>query len=658
MLPPASLVVSLAIAPLTLGLLSQDGAGRLHELLTLCLTGMLVLAQLLMLWGARALAKGLVSIVLFTLVLVLGSYVLPEYWVPLANWDALSHGLAAGLSLEAWRPALLATLSLILIAVLIVTRSQPARGGPLLSIMVLCLLAMQLLLNYTNLETSLIRASAGTWTTLTIAVLLAGLGVSSVPSWHSRAVPLKRVLSPPLLLVVLTLLLWHHQKSITEQGLARQTQAQAQQLGDRLTREIQDHLAAVQRFASIWTLFDSPPTQEEWCRQAEPYHRDFRFLLNMAFVDPDSHITRVHPINEINRQALGARLFDAQPAGREAVSRALHEHRIGRTEVIMLLQGVPGIIHYLPIALEDERILGAVAMVISLPVLAERLFSEVDTQAIGLALSQGDRILASQFPEIRLGPWQHEILLDVAGTPLGLTVQPSHAQLIARLPRHPVVSLVTGLTLAYLLYLVLLGYTRLERRHRQVHAANTGLRREIRTRNQLQKEIEWLARHDELTKLPNRRLFMETLEANAEARPLSVMICDVDHFKRINDHQGHLIGDRYLKRLGNIGREVVEMHGGLFARYGGEEFVACLPRVDTAQAESIAETLRHRLQESGLSHHDGQRLTASFGVVTLQDGPLEIATVMQAADEALYRAKAAGRNQVRTAPTLSVIESP
>ncbi|MGR2737910.1 sensor domain-containing diguanylate cyclase [Billgrantia sp. Q4P2] len=652
----ATFFTCLAIVPLVFGVVLGDVGQPLHELVSLGLTGMLVLAKLMLLRGWHATAKTLVGLSLLPLALALASYVLPEYWVPLSRWDDMSHGLAAELTLEAWRPSLLTTLSLILLAILITTRTRSTLGGPLLLIMAALLLGVQGLLGRTGLDTQLLRSAAGPWPTLAMATLLVGLGMAALPGWRAHAAALRRALAPSLILVLAVLLLWHHQKAVTERELHATVETEARQLGDRLTRDIQDHLAAVERFANIWTLFDTPPSQAEWAKQAALYHRDFRYLLNIAFVDPDSRLTRIYPFNDINHRALGARLFDAQPAGREAVSRALFEQRIGRTDVIMLLQGVPGIIHYLPIPLDEQSTLGAVAMVISLPMLAEMLFSEVDKQHTSLLLTQGDQVLASLIPETRLGPWQHEVQLDVAGAPLGLSIQPSHSRLLQQLPRHPVVSLVIGLTLAYLLYLVLHGYTRLARQHRKVHSANTELRREIHTRSQLQQEVEWLARHDELTQLPNRRLFMETLEANATQRPLSVLICDVDHFKRINDHQGHLIGDRYLDQLGGIGREVLEPHGGLFARYGGEEFVACLPLTDPMQAREIAETLRQRLQDAELRHHDGKVLTASIGVVTLVDGPLDVATLMQAADDALYRAKAEGRNRVRVAPALTIIE--
>lgn len=653
----ATVFTCLATVTLVIGLLVVEEGRPLHEFVALGLTGMLGLAKLMLLRGWHAPAKILVGLALLPLTLALASYVLPEYWIPLARWDAMSRGLAQGLTLEAWRPALLTTLSLILLAVLIATRSRSTLGGPLLLLMAALLLGVQGLLGTTDLDAQLLRTEAGAWPTLAMATLLAGLGVAALPGWRAHAAALRHALAPSLVLVMAALLLWLHQKAVTERELHANVETEARQLGERLTREIQDHLAAVERFASVWSLFETPPSQAEWASQAALYQRDFRYLLNIAFVDPDSRITQIYPFNDINQRALGARLFDAQPAGREAVSRALFEQRIGHTDVIMLLQGVPGIIHYLPIPQNERHTLGAVAMVISLPMLADTLFSEVDRQHTSLLLTQGERVLASQVPDIRLGPWQHEVQLDVGDVPLGLVVQPSHSRLLQQLPRHPVVSLVTGLTLAYLLYLVLHGYSRLAHQHRRVHATNTELRREIRTRSRLQEEVEWLARHDELTHLPNRRLFMETLEASAAQRPLSVLICDVDHFKRINDHQGHLIGDRYLNRLGRIGREVIEPYGGLFARYGGEEFVACLPLADPVQAREVAEALRQGLQDAELRHHDGRILTASIGVVTLVDGPLDVAVLMQAADDALYRAKAEGRNRVRVAPPLTAIEN-
>ncbi|NIC04723.1 CHASE domain-containing protein [Billgrantia bachuensis] len=376
----ATFFTYLAIVPLVIGVAFLGEGSPLHEFVALGLTGMLVLAKLMLLRGWHAPAKLLVGLTLLPLALTLASYALPEYWIPLSHWDAMSHGLANGVTLEAWRPALLTTLSLILLATLIATHSRSALGGPLLLLMAALLLGVQGLHVRADSDPQLLRTAAGPWSMLAMTALLAGLGVAALPGWRTHAAALRRALAPSLVLVMAALLLWHHQKTVTERELHATVETQARQLGEHLTREIQDHLAAVERFANVWTLFDTPPNQAEWAGQAALYHRDFRYLLNIAFVDPDSRITQIYPFNDINRRALGVRLFDAQPAGREAVSRALFEQRIGHTDVIMLLQGVPGIIHYLPIPLSERHTLGAVAMVISLPMLAETLFGEVDRE--------------------------------------------------------------------------------------------------------------------------------------------------------------------------------------------------------------------------------------------------------------------------------------
>ncbi|WP_197030631.1 GGDEF domain-containing protein [Halomonas sp. BC04] len=503
----------------------------------------------------------------------------------------------------------------------------------------------------------MLRYASSPWEQLALWGLLGAQVLAALPGWKTKAAIVHRALWPSLILALLSILLWHQQKSFTERELHAQVRSESQQLADRLTSEIKEHLAAMRRFANFWTLFDQAPSQESWARQAAPYHEDFRYFLNIAFIDPDSEILRVYPQSTINLGIIGARLFDAQPAGREAVSRALLEQQVGRTDVIELLQGVPGIIHYLPIPRDTNRTLGAVAMVVSLPILAETLFNEVDTRRTALVLAEGERTLASQTPETPLGPWRYDTLLDVAGQPLSLSVQPDRTSLLERHDRYPIASLTIGLTLAYLLYLVLYAYGSLARQHRTLHSSNVELRREMRTRAELQQEIEWLARHDELTRLPNRRLFMETLKANRKVRPLSILICDIDHFKRINDHFGHLVGDRYLNQLGEIGHQVTEAHGGLFARYGGEEFVACLPEKVADEAYDIAESIRQRLHDANLRHHDGSRLTVSIGTVTLLEGALELDALMQAADDALYRAKAQGRNRVMAAPELTAAGS-
>lgn len=159
---------------------------------------------------------------------------------------------------------------------------------------------------------------------------------------------------------------------------------------------------------------------------------------------------------------------------------------------------------------------------------------------------------------------------------------------------------------------------------------------------------------DALTGLPNRRHFDETLqrEWNRSARSgsdLSVVMVDVDHFKKLNDLLGHAEGDRCLKELAQVLSSGAARAGDLAARYGGEEFVVLLPQTTADGAAHLAEGLRQRTEALGLANPGSPFgiVTASFGVSSTvpRDGGTP-AELLAAADEALYDAKASGRNRV------------
>ncbi len=162
-------------------------------------------------------------------------------------------------------------------------------------------------------------------------------------------------------------------------------------------------------------------------------------------------------------------------------------------------------------------------------------------------------------------------------------------------------------------------------------------------------QIQALATHDGLTGLWNRRHIDVTLEvatqhAARHATPLCVVLVDVDHFKRVNDRHGHAVGDQVLKAVADcLARSVRgEDHVG---RFGGEEFLLILPATDLRQAVALTERLRQRLGDQPILPAGEGPITASFGVAEWRDGEATGALV-QRADKALYRAKAAGRNRV------------
>jgi diguanylate cyclase (GGDEF)-like protein len=171
-------------------------------------------------------------------------------------------------------------------------------------------------------------------------------------------------------------------------------------------------------------------------------------------------------------------------------------------------------------------------------------------------------------------------------------------------------------------------------------------------------EMQRLSYNDGLTGLANRRRFDQALALNwalAQRNQTSValIMCDVDYFKPYNDHYGHLRGDDALRKLGAVIRRVVTRQSDLAARYGGEEFSILLPDTDENGALEIAERVQKELRELAIPHAASlidDRLTVSLGIAAVVPGVQQAPrTLVQRADEALYAAKAAGRNRIMRA---------
>ncbi len=166
--------------------------------------------------------------------------------------------------------------------------------------------------------------------------------------------------------------------------------------------------------------------------------------------------------------------------------------------------------------------------------------------------------------------------------------------------------------------------------------------------------LEELARTDPLTGLVNRRVLVERVHAELErARRyegiITVLMVDLDHFKRINDQYGHLVGDEVLREVAQLLQHAVRSVD-IVARYGGEEFVIVLPETPPMGAVAFAERIRERLEQHvfATATPTPLSLTTSIGVASFPGPRIETTDDLFArADEALYRAKADGRNKVR-----------
>lgn len=170
----------------------------------------------------------------------------------------------------------------------------------------------------------------------------------------------------------------------------------------------------------------------------------------------------------------------------------------------------------------------------------------------------------------------------------------------------------------------------------------------------LNQKLAALSMTDGLTGIANRRRFDEVLaqewhRAQRNAQPLTLALLDVDWFKHYNDHYGHLAGDECLRAIAGVLTASVGRPSDLVARYGGEEFAVLAPATDEAGVVEIAQRIQAGLQALALPHAPSRlgQVTVSIGVAalapTLYEGP---ETLVRRADEALYRAKAEGRNRV------------
>jgi len=164
------------------------------------------------------------------------------------------------------------------------------------------------------------------------------------------------------------------------------------------------------------------------------------------------------------------------------------------------------------------------------------------------------------------------------------------------------------------------------------------------------KALETLVRTDMLTGLANRREFMTRLERESHrqargGRPLSIVMLDVDHFKRVNDTFGHPAGDQVLAQVGAILRAHTRDQVDTAARYGGEEFVLLLPETDLSGAQHVAEKISARLRAHPFMA-DGQpfTVTQSVGIAQVVEG--DTALALKVADRNLYQAKRDGRDQI------------
>ncbi|MGE4328989.1 GGDEF domain-containing response regulator [Diaphorobacter sp.] len=199
--------------------------------------------------------------------------------------------------------------------------------------------------------------------------------------------------------------------------------------------------------------------------------------------------------------------------------------------------------------------------------------------------------------------------------------------------------------------IVLAAKLRAMRRLRDMRRRLVTLTEELHVANQ---RLNEMVEMDPLTGLVNRRgfdrmLHREILAGRRDGTPLTLMLCDLDHFKSYNDTLGHLQGDACLKEVARVLREVCMRPRDVASRYGGEEFALILPNTPRSGAMTFARALGKLLQARDIAHPGspgGNTLTLSGGITTcVPDETTSAESMLMRADEALYAAKAQGRNR-------------
>lgn len=250
---------------------------------------------------------------------------------------------------------------------------------------------------------------------------------------------------------------------------------------------------------------------------------------------------------------------------------------------------------------------------------------------------------------------QRRMVLPVFGRQWVVVASPKRGFAAARRSGLPWIVAGVGIFISFMVLMYMLF---LIRQHHIVKAKVESRTRELKDANKslskLNESLEEMSRTDGLTKVANRRYFNETLEKEwrkgiRTGKPLGVILMDVDHFKRYNDHYGHLMGDECLKQVAAALAASFPRAGDLVARYGGEEFAVILPDTGSDVAQ-VAERAREAIASVKIEHVKSDvvpYVTVSIGVCSVVPSEAVVPNkLVDSADQGLYMAKENGRNRV------------
>ncbi len=394
------------------------------------------------------------------------------------------------------------------------------------------------------------------------------------------------------------------------------------------------------------------PTEEQIRRALRAVYETDGRIRNIGLA-PDNVLRYIYPL-ESNRAALGLRYEDV-PEQWPEVRRAMMSGRAVLAGPLELKQGGQAMINRTPVFLESGEYWGLVSIVIDLDRLLQLAkYNESDGFALGVmvgtTLSPDARWLMASYAAVSDAPVS--MVIELPGTSWTVFAAPKKGWEDFSRQVWTMRALLYGVLLLGLIFALTLleGRARARRMADELHQLNA----QLATSNDA---LEYLSRYDALTNVANRRYFDDSYpriwgQCRRHGLPLSILMVDVDHFKKINDTYGHQLGDVCLQRVASRINYCLQRADDFVARYGGEEFIVVAAGLDSEQARALGDKIRRQVAGTLIEPTDARiepfRMTVSVGVATvLVQDHIEPEELCRAADLALYAAKNSGRNCVR-----------
>ncbi|KAB7628180.1 EAL domain-containing protein [Alkalilimnicola sp. S0819] len=370
---------------------------------------------------------------------------------------------------------------------------------------------------------------------------------------------------------------------------------------------------------------------------------------------------RLEPLAWVPLEPTPSPLPASDPARLDAARQARDSGKISHSRIIPVGDNHPGFHVYIPVR-QDGELLGLLGATVDLSHSLSEALVHQTRRGYAVSLRTDEQTLYRSSPHLS-PPRQQELIVHHALPGLGwqLRIWPLPETLPLLRTALPETLFALGLLLAVLLGLAIRARDQQMISSLQVRALNTeledrvrqrtrALSREIVKRKRIAERMAHMAKHDRLTKLPNRALFQEHLEhalqrVRREHHQLAVLFLDLDHFKEINDRHGHHVGDELLKAFATcVQAQLREVD--ILARQSGDEFIVLADELHgTADAEGIARKIVGALTQPLSAGTHRFSVACSIGIATYPDGGTDGPALIRNADAAMYQAKAAGRGR-------------